>query len=162
MFTTPNCTLSWMGWRWRTCWRRRFEKEKSSHATPMYGWGEDDSAAVLPRALPRLECRTRVPSGKPNRGPAHILCPHSLCLMTASWRNTPRNSSRYLSKCTHVHSCPCCPCILSDLHIVTFGEALILSRGTKFSQIRPHKWNWNDDTSKRIPTESAIWRECQI
>ena len=56
--------------------------------TPMYGWGEDDSAAVLPRALPRLECLTWGPSGKPKHGPSHISYPHSFQPMTASCQNT--------------------------------------------------------------------------
>ena len=55
--------------------------------------GEDDWAAELVRSLPRLECRSCGPCGKPNRGLAHILYTLSLCLMTASWWNTCTNDA---------------------------------------------------------------------
>ena len=63
------------------------------HATPISGCGLRRRRRLSCHALPRPECLPCGPCGKPNRRRAHNLCDNSLCLMTASWRNTCTNDA---------------------------------------------------------------------
>jgi len=62
-------------------------------ATPISGCGLRRRRRLSCHALPRPECLPCGPCGKPNRRRAHNLCDNSLCLMTASWRNTCTNDA---------------------------------------------------------------------